>query len=970
MQEPRLYNSRIISTYLEYFRNVRPEIDIEALLMESGINSYEVEDEGHWLTQQQVDDFSNALMKQTDDPSIFREAGRYMASSRAIASVRQFIVGFVTPIRAYMMFDKINLYVSRGATVETKKISQTKVRIISKPSEGVHEKPYQCENRIGAFEAVAKFFTNKLPKLEHPICLHKGDSHCEYVISWEEPAFLKWQRIRNYIAIFSIIMIFVCSFISSPSPFGYLPVILVGAVVGIFYYVDHIEKKDIYAKIETQGNAANRLLDQITDSYNSSLLVQEIGQAVSSILDIDELLKFVMDTLKKRLVFDRGMIMLANPERTRLVYVSGYGYNGTHKELLKKTEFHLDNPNSKGQFVIAFKEQKPFLIDDIKNFKEDLSGRSYEFAEALGVKSFICVPIVYEGRSEGILAVDNPRSKKPLSQSEVSLLMGIAPQIAISINNARALQRVKESEERFRALGENSPDIIYALDTNGLLTYVNPAGESIMGYSKEAIIGKYLVDFVKKEDVGIYIQLFNRIKRNKETISNFKGILLAKDGTEKFFDISGAPNLNAAGEMTGIVGTLKDYTEQHNLETQLQFASKMEELGRLTGGISHDFNNIVQAISGYNQLLMMKKSESDPDWAYLMSISKLTQRATDLIRQLLLFSRKMESKLTPLNFNLEITKFYELMAGTLPKTITLKLDLADDLHIISGDDAQLGQVMMNIMVNANDAMPDGGELTIHTRNITIETPYYLDNALIKPGKYVLLRITDTGCGIDNETLPHIFEPFFTTKEAGKGSGIGLSVVYGIIKNHNGYVFCNSEPGKGTNFEFYLPALDLTMIEGNKAIKPKETEEYLTLARGHETILLIDDEPPLLETGCDLLSFLGYDVLTAQSGEDALAVIEREKDRISLVILDLMMPGMGGEKCLAEILKILPTMKVIIASGYTANVKPQELIMEGGAAAFLHKPYRFDDLSRKIREIIDAADHSDIGRIPLHKISGV
>ncbi|HLE18989.1 MAG TPA: hypothetical protein VI728_11980, partial [Syntrophales bacterium] len=255
MQEPRLYNSRIISTFLEYFRNVRPEIDIEALLMDSGIDSYEVEDEGHWLTQQQVDDFHDALMKQTDDPSIFREAGRYMASSRAIASVRQFIVGFIAPIHAYIMFDKIAYYVSRGATVETKKISRKKVQIISKPSEGVHEKPYQCENRTGAFEAVAKFFTNKLPVLEHPICLHKGDSHCEYIISWDEPAFLKWQRIRNYIVIFSIIMIFVCGLTFSLSPFGSLAMILAVAVVGISYYADHIEKKDIYAKIETQGDA-------------------------------------------------------------------------------------------------------------------------------------------------------------------------------------------------------------------------------------------------------------------------------------------------------------------------------------------------------------------------------------------------------------------------------------------------------------------------------------------------------------------------------------------------------------------------------------------------------------------------------------------------------------------------------------------------------------------------------------------
>ncbi len=951
MQEPRLYNSRIISTYLEYFRNVRPEIDIDTLLLNSGINSYEIQDEGHWLTQQQVDAFSDALMEQTNDPAIFREAGRYMASSQAIASVRQFIAGFITPTHAYSMFDKIAYYVSRGAIVEAKKVSRNKVRITSKPNEGVHEKPYQCENRKGAFEAIAKFFTNKLPVLEHPVCLHQGGAECEYLISWEEPEFLKWKRVRNYIATFSIFMLIAASLIlDSPSLEG-LALTAVGIIIAISQYANHKEKKDIYAKIETQGNAGNRLLDQITISYNNALLVQEIGQAVSSMLDIDELLKFVMDTLQKRLDFDRGMIMLANPEKTRLIYVSGYGYNPGYEKLLKQTEFHLDNPKSKGHFVKAFKEQQSFLVNDIKDIQGDISNRSYEFAETLGVKSFICVPIVYEGESEGILAVDNPRSKRPLSQSEVSLLMGIAPQIAISLSNAKHLRQVMESEERFRTLSENSPDIIYTLDNAGLITYVNPAAKKIMGYPQEDCLGRHFTDFVKPEDVDTYVQLLSRVKQGKETIKNFEGQLLAKDGTTRLFDMSGAPNLNALGEMTGVVGTLKDFTEQRRLEHQLHHASKMNALGTLTGGISHDFNNIVQAISAYNQLLAMRKTEADPDWKYIMNIQGLTQRATDLVNRLLIFSRKVESKLVPVDVNEEIKKFYELLVSTLPKTIALRLDLADNLHLINGDTAQLGQVIMNLTVNAKDAMPEGGTLHIGTRNVELAEPLYRDNAQVKAGRYVLFTIADSGCGMDKDTRDRIFEPFFTTKEAGKGTGIGLSVVYGIVKNHAGHIFCTSEPGQGTTFEFYIPALDLITIEGKKEMDVKP--DFLL---GQETILLVDDEPPLLETGQELLTLLGYHVLTANSGESALAIVERERTGIALVILDLMMPGMGGVKCLAEILKIVPTMQVLIASGYTANVKSDK-ILKDGAAAFIQKPYRFEELSKIIREIIDKANQS-------------
>lgn len=946
MQELRLYNSRIIGTFLEYFRNARPDIDIQDLFTNSGIAPYEVEDEGHWLTQRQVDDFHDAVMRQTDDPSVFREAGRYMASAKSLNAIRQFVMGFITPVQAYSMLGKIASYLNRGATFQAKKISRNKIEIIIKPLDGVIDKPYQCENRKGSFEAVAIPFIHKLPVLEHPVCIHEGGSHCQYIISWEEPTFMKWRRIRNCVTIPSLLSLVVCGFIFSPLQLAGLGSGLAGIIFGISHYAQYIEKNDIYTKIQQQGDTANRLLDQITIGYNNALLVQEIGQAVSSILDIDELLKFVMETLHKRLDFDRGMIMLANPGKTRLIYVSGYGYSPELEMTLKETQFHLDNPDSKGPFVIAFKRQTPILISNIRDVQSDISSRSADLVETLGVSSFICVPIVYEGKSEGILAVDNYRSHRPHNQSEVSLLMGIAPQIAISINNAKSLRRIMASEERFRTLSENSPDIIYTADNNGFLTYINPAANEIMGYVQEDVIGKHFTEFIRAEDAGAFLEAFDRIKQGKETVKYFEGKLLSRDGAVRLFDMSGAPNLNAAGEMTGIVGTLKDVTKQRKLEYQLRQASKMNALGRLTGGISHDFNNILQAISAYNQLLTVKKTEADPDWKYLMNIDGLTKRATDLIKQLLIFSRKVESKMVPIDINGEIQNYYELLVSTLPKTIAMKLNLADGLHLINGDSTQLGQVIMNLVVNAKDAMSQGGELSIQTKNVEIATPLERDHVKINAGHYVLFRISDTGCGIEKENLDQIFEPFFTTKEAGRGTGIGLSVVYGVIKNHDGYIFCTSEPGKGTTFDLYLPTLDIMTIEEKMEMGKKPD-----LSKGHETILLVDDEPSLLETGQELLSYLGYNVLTASSGEDALATINREGERIGIVIMDLMMPGMGGEKCLVEIRKIFPAMKVMIASGNTTSVKTED-ILNAGARAFIQKPYYIEDMSNKIREILD------------------
>jgi len=946
MQEPRLYNSRIINTFLEYLRNVRPDVNIFELLQESGIRSYETEDEGHWLTQKQVDDFHDALIKQTNDPAIFREAGRYMASSKSIKILRQFIFGFLTPVQAYNMLGKIASYLNRGTTFQTNKISRNKVEVIIKPLEDVKLKPYQCENFKGSFEAVAKLFMNQFPTLEHPECLHKGGDHCRYILSWKEPAFLKWRPVRAYTAMFLVLILMGGGLVLPTVPFLSMAVLSVCTIFGILYYDQYLEKKATQTIMEIQGDAANRLLDQIRISYNNALLVQEIGQAVSSMLDIDELIKSAMETLQKRLDFDRGMIMLADPERTKLVFASGYGYDPHLETVLKKTAFHLNNPNSKGPFVIAFQQQKSFLISDIQNLHDDISLRSLDFAETLGVNSFICVPIVYKGQSEGILAVDNYQSQRPLNQRELSLLMGIAPQIGISINNARSLRRIAESEERFRTLSENSPDIIFTTDPLGLVSYVNPAAEDLLGYTERDLMGHSFAELIREEDSAPFEKLFHEVMERHRTIKNFEIRLLGKDGATHLFNMSGAPNFNAAGEMTGMVGILKDVTEQRKLEQQLHQASKMNAIGTLTGGIAHDFNNILQAIISYNQLLMIQKTEADPDWKYLGKIGGLTKRATDLINQLLLFSSKMESRLTAVDVNEEIRNYYKLLLRTLPKTIRLRFDLAEDLHLINGDAAQLGQIIMNLSVNAKDAMPDGGDLCIITRNAVFPQPAYRDDTLIRQGAYVQVTMTDTGCGIDKETREHIFEPFFTTKDLGKGTGIGLSVVYGIIRNHKGYIFCTSEPGKGAQFDLYLPALDTSQTE-QEAVQDGEGE----MSTGHETILLVDDESSLLETGGELLSFMGYQVITAGSGEEALEVIEKEKDRISLVILDLMMPGMGGEKCLAEILKIEPSMKVIVASGYTASSAAWE-IEEKGAAAFIKKPYQLEELSKIIRDTLD------------------
>jgi PAS domain S-box-containing protein len=845
------------------------------------------------------------------------------------------------------MLGKIALKMSRAYIIKTKVIASNQVELTFKTKPGVAEKPYQCENRMGLLESIAKLFTKESPNIEHPTCMHRGDELCKYLISWKRSPASFYKQMGYYSLLGGFLLCTTLFFILPSLPCLVCIILSLLVSTAFFYYAGHLERIELVDTLRNQGNAADELINQTNRLYDEALLIQEIAQATSNILDIDSLFIFVMEALGKRLDYSRGMIMIPNKGRTRLVYTAGYGYKPEYEELLRKTEFHLDKPQSKGQLVLTFKEQKPFFINNVSKVENIISEKSTDFVKTLGVTSFISIPIIYEGQSEGILAVDSPKSKRPLNTTDLNLLMGIAPQIGISINNARSYKLIQEREERFRALSENAPDIIYTLGIDGTFTYVNPSWENILGHKAEEVIGKSFIDFARKEDIQTYVNFVKSVKKNKEMFRDYIGILLNKDGSERIFNINGALNLDHEGNVIGLIGILKDITEQRSLEAQIRHASKMEAVGTLTGGIAHDFNNIMQAINSYNQLLMMKKNESDSDWKYLSNIGKLTQRSTDLIKELMIFSRKVETNLIPVNLNDEIEKLFDLLKNTIPKMTTINLQLTDHVNIINGDVSQIGQIIMNLAVNANDVMPDGGRLTIKTENINITNSNRHQNSFsVEAGEYVLMSISDTGPGMNKEVLEHIFEPFFTTKAVGKGTGLGLSVVYGIVKTHRGYIICESEPNKGTTFNIYFPALKLDYEETMPEIASKDE-----LPTGNETILLVDDEKSIRETNQDILEQFGYNVITAENGEDAIEIFTNKQGEIDLVLLDLIMPGMGGNKCLLELINIKPEVKVIITSGYTASMTIQDTL-NCGAAAFISKPMQLHTLVKEVRRVLD------------------
>ncbi|MGO8880333.1 MAG: PAS domain S-box protein [Desulfomonilaceae bacterium] len=394
----------------------------------------------------------------------------------------------------------------------------------------------------------------------------------------------------------------------------------------------------------------------------------------------------------------------------------------------------------------------------------------------------------------------------------------------------------------------------------------------------------------------------------------------------------------------GVIATIADITpskkaeqEKEALMAQLVQSQKMEAIGTLVGGLAHDFNNMLQIILGYTQLLMMDKGEDHGDYPDLLSIVRTVKDGADMVNKLLMFGREAPVRPVTLDLNHKTKKIITLISHTLPKMIDVKFTPADAPLFIHADPGQMEQVVMNLAINASDAMPDGGRLTIQTKMVELDDEYCRLRHGIKPGQYVMLCVSDTGRGMDEPTVARIFEPFFSTKEKGstKGTGLGLSVVQGIVEQHGGHITCDSEPGKGTELKIYFPAAEPPQKSLQQRRSPTQT-------RSVGAILLVEDDPLVVDQAHRLLSHAGYPIITATNGSEALEVYKSRKEEISLVILDLLMPVMSGRDCLKELVKIDPSVRVLIASGFSPDTHLEEEIMRF-AKGFVHKPYNISQL---------------------------
>ncbi len=502
---------------------------------------------------------------------------------------------------------------------------------------------------------------------------------------------------------------------------------------------------------------------------------------------------------------------------------------------------------------------------------------------------------------------------------------------------------LRESELKYRELFEESKDVVYISTPEGKFIDINPAGVELLGYaSKEEL---FQIDITK----DLYVHSFDRehfqyILAHQGFVKDYEVLFRSKDGQQLSVLITATAVHDEKGTIIAYRGVIKDITERKRLEQQLLQAQKMEAVGQLAGGIAHDFNNILTAIIGFGTLLKMETDKHDPLHSYVTQILTSAERAASLTQALLAFSRKQIISPKPVNLNEIIRGIKNLLSRIIGEDIELTTILTDKDLTIMADSGQIEQVLMNLATNARDAMPDGGSLIITTDLVSFDYEFIKAHGYKKPGLYAFISVEDTGKGMYEEIKEKIFEPFFTTKEVGKGTGLGLSMVYGIIQQHDGYINVYSEPGRGTIFRIYLPLIKPTTDEEHEAI-------LTAIKRGTETVLVAEDDAQVRELVKEVLIGFGYTVLEAEDGEDALQVFLGHKDKIHLVILDVIMPKMNGKEIYDEMKKTRPDIKGIFTSGYDANIIHKKGILEENLY-FISKPISPEELLKKVREVLD------------------
>ena len=588
----------------------------------------------------------------------------------------------------------------------------------------------------------------------------------------------------------------------------------------------------------------------------------------------------------------------------------------------------------------------PESSDDERHHKE------FDLLTGRDMRSILSVPLRVKGDVIGVLQVVDSQTKR-FNKKHLVLLESLAGSAAIAIDNARLYEKaqqeisirkqaeeaLRESEIKYRTVLEANPDSVIVYDKAGKVTYLNPTFTNVFGWTLEECMGKRMDMFIPKKDRFETHEMIRKLLDGGSLLA-IQTNQKTKSGDIIPVSISSAIFYDSEDQPAGSVVNLRDIREQKKLEAQIHQAQKMEAIGTLAGGIAHDYNNLLMGILGNTSLMAFDLRSDHPHFERLKNIEKYVQSGADLTKQLLGLAKGGKYEVKPIDIN-DLMEKSSKMFNRTKKEIRIHSTFQKDLWNVEADTSQIEQVLLNLYVNASQAMPEGGELFLKTENVILDDSYTRYFSLTG-GNYVKISVTDTGTGMDDNIKKRIFDPFFTTKDIGRGTGLGLASAYGIVKNHGGIITVYSRIDKGSTFNIFLPAT-------TKEVKKNILVKQKTL-KGTGTILLVDDEDMIIDVGSQILASLGYIPLLARSGKEAIDLYQKNRDHIVMVILDMIMPGMGGGETYDRLKKINPEIRVLLSSGYSINGQASEII-DRGCNGFIQKPFNVIQLSRKIGDVL-------------------
>jgi len=656
--------------------------------------------------------------------------------------------------------------------------------------------------------------------------------------------------------------------------------------------------------------------------------------------NIEDTLQLVCDAVVET-GYLRCWVGLADPDRTiRIAAV-----RGTEKSSLENLGIRWDDsPQGGGPSGTVIKTGKPYIT---KNLLEDNRFAPWkEKAVESGMRSMVSLPLKsMDGKVMGVLHVYSSQGNG-FDPENIHDLETFAQQCTVAMSSARQLADLRDAHQRLSFHVNRMPLAYIVWGEDFRVAEWNPAAERIFGWKAEEAIGKHSFEWIVPREARPHVNLVWQKLLKGDEASYSLNANHRKDGKTITCEWFNTPLRDGGGNIRGVLSMVHDVTEKTQLERQLQTAQRMEAVGTLAGGIAHDFNNALTGIFGFGEMLRSQLAGNGRALSHLDEVLRCAERASTLTRQLLTYSRRQIIEPVNMSMNSVISELLKLISKVMEEHIELRTFLAKNLPTIRADRGQIEQVVMNLALNARDAMPGGGQLIIETGLADLDAEYVRYHPYMSVGSYVILTISDTGIGMDLKTQERVFEPFFTTKGPDKGTGLGLAMVYGIVKQHNGFIHLYSEPGKGTTFKIYFPP-----VEG--APDGVESSEPARIEGGTETILLAEDDESVRLLVESSLTELGYTVLVARNGEDAVALFKNNQARISLALLDVVMPQKGGKEAYEAMCREKPGLKVIFMSGYTSGAVHESFVLIAGVP-FLAKPFGPGGLARKVREVLDKA----------------